>query len=868
MAFSQVAGKVGDSLSSGIDIFKSFRDIRGRRGTKGLFKGRAESKVSSEIHGRGSNTLITRKGKKFDVIDGKVDDKTGSLVEGKKLDDVKRSANSRMGEGKVSEIMEKSTDRTGKRAIEHGNESFRVSSKNPKRSKGITNTGKALRKMKQAKNLIKGGKGLKVLSSVAKKAGKKIPVVGGLIGAGLTIMENKDAFKDKATRGSAIGKTAGATVGSAIGGALGTFLGPLGSIAGAAAGEWVGKHIGGFIGGIQDKRVAKNSAIVDNQLKKHGIQRKGDYKVSDLKKIDNALQSGKMSNKLRRKLLSEGDTDIVKQIDDRKTEIEKMKEPKGNVKSRDKKHASMENDSISKNMGIVHFSVDKAYFSGSAFRSVGSGFENRLGTKLPSIGMMSLRGISPFSRFAEHGENKGNLWSSAGRIVSPLGGLLSPVKRTLGGFPLKKPDGNNGGNEFHGNIGLGILGNAITGLFDDKSNGINAMQIHENMAGIGNAIETGKKKHDEPHKGFSESFLVKNAVVEKAQINSLRENSKESDSTVKSTEQNGGVGAKLPNIGMALIRQTSPFSRIVEHVGKKGGLENGKGWIANTLGGISLPIKMSLGRFPMTGKETNEIAKHENKRNDGNVKEKAKSRKRNDYWNALLQTNIGSAITGIMPFINPVIGTIVGSTFGLLNPNRNEQKPLPFKVLSHGPLMEAFNSSGNKATKQIDESKNAISLGQYMKELIRRSDSFGKNREVGVTINGKFNPNNELGKTDYDTLIKEGKKTSGKPEIKAKPEKGESVEAKEMHRKAEAKASNDKKRDEERRKAEAEQRKRTFNGGKIDVNITGTIRLEANGKQFNMDELMKDSGFKQELAKLISEQIKYNSTQSNVVGRK
>ena len=625
-----------------------------------------------------------------------------------------------------------------------------------------------------------------------------------------------------------------------------------------------------------------------------------------------------------------------------------MKEPKGKGKSRDKKHASMENDAISKNMGIVHFNVEKAYFNGHAFGSVGGGFENRLGTKLPSIGMMALRQtspfsrfaehgstfmgiggglvnriaaklpnsgmleqrrVSPFSRFSEHGENKGGLGRGERMIVSPLGIALSPVKRTLGGFPLKEAEKNNGGNEIHGNTGLGILGKDIPSLFGDKLNGINAMHAHENMVGIGNRIEAGKKKHDEPHKGFSESFFVKNAVVEKAQINALRENSKESDVTVKIDKTNdseknnsrnrkskwnipytnvddstkfglkpfamyygGGFGnriaAKLPGGNMLEQRRISPFSRFVGHDGNKGGLENGKGSMANALGGISPTIQMSPVIFHMMEKEPNEIAKHENKRNDGNVKEKAKSRKRNDYGNALLQANIGSAIKGIIPFINPVIGAIVGSAFGWMKPNRNEKETLSFKRFSYGPLMEAFNSNGNKAEKRFDESKNTISLGQYIKELIRRSDSFGKNMEVGVTINGKFNPNNELGKTDYDTLIKEGKKTGGRTDIKAKPEKGESVEAKEMHKKAEVKASNEKKRDEERRKAEAEQRKRPFNGGKIDVNITGTIRLESNGKQFNMDELMKDSGFKQELAKLISEQIKYNSTQSNVVGRK
>lgn len=162
------------------------------------------------------------------------------------------------------------------------------------------------------------------------------------------------------------------------------------------------------------------------------------------------------------------------------------------------------------------------------------------------------------------------------------------------------------------------------------------------------------------------------------------------------------------------------------------------------------------------------------------------------------------------------------------------------------------------AEKELDPEK---------KEKLRNAS---KNVGLAAASVAAFGP---LGLAAFGTAklikrIRDKKKAEGEEngvEIKGKPEKGESPEAKEMNRKAEERASEEKKREDEKRKAEEEQRNL---GGKLDVNITGTIKLEANGKQFNMDELMKDNIFKQELAKIISEQIKKNTTQTNVVERK
>lgn len=253
---------------------------------------------------------------------------------------------------------------------------------------------KTARKAKQIKNLVKAGKGAKVLSAGLKATTKAIPIVGGLLSAGIEAINNKDQFKDKTTRGKAIGKTVGAGAGAVIGGALMSWAGPVGMAIGSMAGEWVGKHVGGWIGGIQDKRVAKNQKIVDAQLESAGIQRQGDYGVRKLKQIDKALQTGEMSNSLRRKLIKEGDIDLVKQIDNiYDTDRAKQKRAeKAEKKAKFRTHV---------NSAVIN--VDRATFNGPDIKIRGkketgakekfkkSGFETKeVGKDIQQIGPQEL----------------------------------------------------------------------------------------------------------------------------------------------------------------------------------------------------------------------------------------------------------------------------------------------------------------------------------------------------------------------------------------------------------------------------------------------------------------------------------------------
>lgn len=180
---------------------------------------------------------------------------------------------------------------------------------------------------------------------------------GALTGAGAGIM-------------AAGGLTALGTMVPAIGTAL-AAAGPIGWILGG-----LGAAIGGGIG-LYKASKAKNEKILDNQLKEKGISRKGDYGAIKLRKIDKALQTGEISDRLRRRLLQEGDTDILKAIESKKETLEKKELEKKKVKEKNRM-----------NIGVANISIGMAKFN-----NMGQGL---MGLGVNSFGIMGLatKGIS------------------------------------------------------------------------------------------------------------------------------------------------------------------------------------------------------------------------------------------------------------------------------------------------------------------------------------------------------------------------------------------------------------------------------------------------------------------------------------------
>ena len=156
-----------------------------------------------------------------------------------------------------------------------------------------------------AKTAVKLGAGL------SKGLAKGGPL--GLVAEGVNLAA--DALMDRAIAngkmkkggvGHHIGKAA---TGALAGAAWGSILGLPGIIGGAI--------IGGTVGLLKAGK-AKQERILEEKLEGTGIEVKGKYNRSKLKKINKALETGEISDRMRRKLEKRGDTALLDKIDDTK----------------------------------------------------------------------------------------------------------------------------------------------------------------------------------------------------------------------------------------------------------------------------------------------------------------------------------------------------------------------------------------------------------------------------------------------------------------------------------------------------------------------------------------------------------------------
>ena len=217
------------------------------------------------------------------------------------------------------------------------------------------------------------------LGSTLLKGGKGLLKGGGIAGAGLGIVgaignhyTDKAVAEGKMEVGGVGHKAAKAgsqaLTGAGIGATIGSIIPGIGTAVGAA----VGAAIGGGIGLYQASK-AKNKKVLDEQLASKGIEVKGDYSNGKLKDIDKALQDGKLSDSLRRKLIANGDMAIVTEIEKKKEELDAKKEKKEEkIKQKIK-------------IGVADISIGKANFNGI-------GINNSLSPKKNSDSV-SIKGI-------------------------------------------------------------------------------------------------------------------------------------------------------------------------------------------------------------------------------------------------------------------------------------------------------------------------------------------------------------------------------------------------------------------------------------------------------------------------------------------
>ena len=200
----------------------------------------------------------------------------------------------------------------------------------------------------------------------------------------------------------------GATIGSMIAPGIGTAIG------GA-----LGAAIGGGVGLYQASK-AKNKKVLDEQLSAKGIEVKGDYSNGKLKDIDKALQDGKLSDSLRRKLIANGDMAIVTEIEKKKEELDAKKEKKEEkIKQKIK-------------IGVADISIGKANFNGI-------GINNSLSPKNNSDSV-SIKGIKERGRVSHFDKVKERTIEKNVEEKNEPKDFNINIKGTL------KLEGNNGQN--------------------------------------------------------------------------------------------------------------------------------------------------------------------------------------------------------------------------------------------------------------------------------------------------------------------------------------------------------------------------------------------------------------------------------------
>lgn len=153
------------------------------------------------------------------------------------------------------------------------------------------------------------------------------------------------------------------------------FAHSAGKIASSAAkwGAWGGGNpyataalatVGAIVGATKLAKEKRTDAL-DNKLTQMGIERKGDYGAYKLKKINKALNTGKISNRNRRRLELEGDFEMLAQID----AVKKQRKDGKRQWKLEKAKARHGGDAI-KRIKQATFHVDVANFTGKAFGGV------------------------------------------------------------------------------------------------------------------------------------------------------------------------------------------------------------------------------------------------------------------------------------------------------------------------------------------------------------------------------------------------------------------------------------------------------------------------------------------------------------------
>lgn len=178
-------------------------------------------------------------------------------------------------------------------------------------AKGQKGAGQFVKAPKPASSsVLKGGKGLlKSIKPASVATGLGLGIIGG-IGNHFTDKAVEEGKMKKGGAGHYAAKMASQAASFA---AIGSLLGPIGTAVGAG--------VGAIVGATQATK-AKREDIVDKQLEAKGLVRNGKYGARGLKLIDRALQTGEINERMRKKLISQGDIALLDEINRVKAEKE------------------------------------------------------------------------------------------------------------------------------------------------------------------------------------------------------------------------------------------------------------------------------------------------------------------------------------------------------------------------------------------------------------------------------------------------------------------------------------------------------------------------------------------------------------------
>ena len=260
---------------------------------------------------------------------------------------------------------------------------------------GATNIIKTSRGIRQAKTLGEGAKALQ--TGTRAMSGLKLVKSSGIAaGAVEGIVTGIDEFSGNKNYGTGkkIGRTTGAAVGGGLGGwggaALGAAIGSailpgigtavgalLGGLAGGTAGGAVGKWAGGGFAAQKRREKTKANLGLSEELQ-------GDYTVKEIKEINKARVTGKISKKTLDKLADKGDIAMYQQINElnKQNEANNVKDKAKNIR----KSLKEEREEAKKNFGTANIDVTNAYFGGRGVRGIS---ETRKEAKTISRGVRS-----------------------------------------------------------------------------------------------------------------------------------------------------------------------------------------------------------------------------------------------------------------------------------------------------------------------------------------------------------------------------------------------------------------------------------------------------------------------------------------------